>query len=123
MQKTFMTKWRAGKWCGMPEIYTPIPAIPADLRGKEMSIPAGYLDENKQTAGKAGIEPNSNMCAGNRFMCDARLHALECGGVGSYPRFPRRARVFKHLGCGDRWSTAAAGRMAKTPEGSRGAKR
>jgi hypothetical protein len=28
-----------------------IPAIPADLRGKEIAIPAGYLHESKETAG------------------------------------------------------------------------
>jgi hypothetical protein len=54
MLKTYMTKWRAGKWYGMAETDKPIPAIPADLRGKEMPIPAGYLHENKETAGIAG---------------------------------------------------------------------
>jgi hypothetical protein len=79
-----------------------IPAIPADLRGKEMAIPAGYLHESKGTAGIAGIETNPNMCGRKNHVCHMRLHALEIESVGSYPRFHRRASVFKHLTCGDR---------------------
>jgi len=79
-----------------------IHAIPADLRGKEMAIPAGYLHESKGTAGIAGIETNPNMCGRKNHVCHMRLHALEVERVGSYPRFPRSARVFKHLTCGDR---------------------
>jgi hypothetical protein len=127
MLKTYMTKWRAGEWCGMAETDKPIPAIPADLRGKEMSIPAGYLHENKQTAGIAGIGPNPYICAGIRFMCDARLHALEIESVGGYPRYPRRVRVFKHLTCGDRIRKLSPSceihKMKSRAEEWRGAKR
>ena len=52
----------------MPKTDKPIPAIPADLRGKEMSIPAAYLHENKQTAGKAGIETNPKKVWGIYFV-------------------------------------------------------
>jgi hypothetical protein len=79
-----------------------IPAIPADLRGKEIAIPAGYLHESKETAGIAGIETNPSMCGKKNHVCHMRLHALEIESVGFYPRFPRSARVFKHLTCGDR---------------------
>ena len=58
-----------------------IPAIPADLRGKEMAIPAGYLHESKETAGKAGIETNPSMCGRNNYVCHMRLHALEVESV------------------------------------------
>ena len=84
-----------------------IPAIPADLRGKEMAIPAGYLHESKGTAGIAGIETNPNMCGRKNHVCHMRLHALEIESVGSYPRFHRRASVFKHLTCGDRSSRSS----------------
>ena len=79
-----------------------IRTIPADLRGKEIAIPAGYLHENKQTAGIAGIETNPSMCGRRNHVCHMRLHALENERAGCYPRFPRRVRVFKHLTCGDR---------------------
>ena len=79
-----------------------IPAIPADLRGKEKPIPAGYLHETKETAGIAGIETNPNTRRRKNHVCHMRLHALESKSVGCYPRFPRSARVFKHLTCGDR---------------------
>lgn len=50
-----MARCRAGKWCEMAETDQAIPAIPAYLRGKKTPIPAGYLTENKRTAGIAGI--------------------------------------------------------------------
>ena len=81
-------------------------AIPADLRGKEMAIPAGYLFENKKTAGIAGIRPNPYVPDGMNIAWHVRIaritHTLGIGWTGSYPRFPRRVRVFMELGCGDR---------------------
>ena len=87
-----------------------IPAIPADLRGKEMAIPAGYLFENKKTAGIAGIRTNTNMRGEKYVMSHMRVRTWEIQSIGGYPRFPRRVRVFKHLTCGDRPGQAAAGR-------------
>ena len=95
-----------------------IPAIPADLRGKEMAIPAGYLHESKETAGIAGIETNPGMCERNNHVCHMRLHALEVVSVGSYPRFPRRACVFKRLTCGDRiWKRSPSCEVHKMETG------
>jgi phage terminase large subunit GpA-like protein len=79
-----------------------IRAIPAELRGKETAIPAGYLHESKETAGIAGIETNPDTRGEKNLVCHMRLHALEKENAGCYPRFPRRVCVFKHLACGDR---------------------
>ena len=86
----------------MPETHV----IPADLRGKEKAIPAGYLLENKKTAGIAGIRPNPyapgrmNIAWHVSITCITNTPGI--GWTGSYPRFPRRVRVFMELGCGDR---------------------
>lgn len=81
-------------------------AIPAKLRGKETVIPAGYVFENKTTAGIAGIKPKPYASGDMNFVwrvCAARvIDMLRFVWAGSYPRFPRRARVFMALGCGDR---------------------
>ena len=80
--------------------------IPADLRGKEMAIPAGYLFENTKTAGIAGIRPNPYAPGRTNIAWHVHVaritNALGIGRTGSYPRFPRRVRVFMKLGCGDR---------------------
>ena len=73
-----------------------IPAIPADLRGKEMAIPAGYLHESKGTAGIAGIGSGTFTREEENLGWPMRLHALENERAGPYPRYPRRVRVFKH---------------------------
>ena len=96
-----------------------IRTIPADLRGKEMAIPAGYLHESKETAGIAGIETNPNTRGRKHHVCHTRLHALEIESVGCYPRFPRRARVFKHLTCGDRiWKRSPSCEVHKIKSGA-----
>ena len=46
----------------MAETDKAVPAIPADLRGKEKAIPAGYLHKSKETAGIAGIKTNPETC-------------------------------------------------------------
>ena len=76
-------------------------AIPADLRGKEEPIPAGYPLETKGSAGIAGIATNPNMRGEKYVMMLMRVRTWEIQSVGGYPRFPRRVRVFKHLTCGD----------------------
>jgi|ERR1035438_528688 hypothetical protein len=79
-----------------------IPAIPADLRGKEKPIPAGYLHETKGSAGIAGIRTNTNTREGKYVMSHMRVCTWEIRSTGGYPRYPRRVIVFKHLTCGDR---------------------
>lgn len=100
-------------------------AIPANLRGKETAIPAGYLFENKKTAGIAGIRPNPYAPGEIHFAW--YVHAARITrtpGIvraGSYPRFPRRMRVFMELDCGDRtrqrrhlsWGPPASGPLRR----------
>ena len=95
---TAMTRWRGGRWYGMPDFHKAIPAIPADLRGKETAIPAAYLHENKETAGIAGIETNPK-----KFWKRILAHGLrDCARpknkrAGCHPRFARRDSCFQGL--------------------------
>lgn len=86
----------------MADFHKAIPAIPADLRGQEMPIPAGYLYGNKESAGIAGIGSGTFTREGTNLVCHMRLHAPEQESAGFYPRFPRRPCVFNYLTCGDR---------------------
>ena len=72
-----------------------IPAIPADLRGKEKPIPAGYLHETKGSAGIAGIRTNTNTREEKYAMSHMRVCTWEIRSTGGYPRYPRRVIVFK----------------------------
>jgi hypothetical protein len=78
-------------------------AIPANLRGKEMAIPASYLFENTRTA---GIRPNPYAPGDMNFAWHVHVARITytpgIAWTASYPRFPRRVRVFMELGCGDR---------------------
>jgi hypothetical protein len=73
----------------MADFRNAIPAFPADLRGKETAIPAGYLHENKETAGKAGIETNPK----EFWEFISRMHARDCAhpyikGPAAIPAIP-----------------------------------
>ena len=85
-----MGKWRGGEWCGMAERRS----IPADLRGKEEAIPAGYVDENTGTAGKAGIASNGNAW-GKLFLCRPRERCVyaHSDGLGAIPAIPADSLV------------------------------
>ena len=85
-----MGKWRGGGWCGMAERRS----IPADLRGKEEAIPAGYVDENTGTAGKAGIASNGNAW-GKLFLCGTRERYAyaHSDGLGAIPAIPADSLV------------------------------
>lgn len=85
-------------------------AIPADLRGNEKPIPAGYPHETKGSAGIAGIGTNPYTRGEKYVMSHMRVRTWEIQSIGGYPRFPRRVIVFTRLTCGDRPGQAAAGR-------------
>jgi hypothetical protein len=88
----------------MADFHKSVTAFPANLRGKEQAIPAGYLHENKETAGIAGIETNPKKFWKKFFACALRDCARPKNNMaGCYPRYPRRTRVFNNLSCGDRF--------------------
>jgi hypothetical protein len=74
----------------MADFRNAIPAFPADLRGKETAIPAGYLRENKKTAGIAGIETNPQEVLGILFRAcpHAIARARNIKGLAAIPAFP-----------------------------------